>query len=88
MTKALAIITYARVVVSRETVRIVSLSTLEVKFGDILNAYVQAPLGEKVWTTLGPEFGKDARRSAVIIRALYGPKSAGTAFRCHLARCI
>ena len=47
-----------------------------VKSGDILNAYVQAPVTEKVWTTLGPEFGKNARKTAVIVRALYGLKSA------------
>ena len=37
---------------------------------------------------LGPEFGKDARKSAVIVRALYGLESAGAAFRSHLARCM
>ena len=63
-------------VVSRETLRIVlmnaTLNDLEVEFGNILNAYVQAPAIEKVWTMLGPEFEKDARTSAVIARALYG----------------
>ena len=56
--------------------------------GDILNAYVQAPVTEKVWTTLGPEFSKDARKNAVIVRALYGIKSVGAAFRSYLARCM
>ena len=60
----------------------------EVKSGDILNTYVHAPVTEKVLTTLGPEFGKDTEKTAVIIRALYGLKSAGAAFRCHLARCM
>ena len=91
MTKALATITYASIV-SRETVRIAlmiaTLIDLEVKSGDILNAYVQVPVTEKVWTTLGPEFSKDARKTAVIVRALYGLKSAGAAFRSHLARCM
>ena len=27
---------------------------------------------EEVWTMLSPEFGKDARKTAVIVRALYG----------------
>ena len=53
-----------------------------------MNAYVQAPATEKVWTFLGHEFGKDARKTAVIVRALYGLKSAGAAFRSHLARCM
>jgi hypothetical protein len=40
---------------------------------------------EKVWTVLGPEFGIDASKSAIIVRALYGLKSACAAFRAHLA---
>ena len=90
MTKAPATITYASVV-SRETFRIAlmiaALNNDEVKSGDILNAYVQAPVTEKVWTTLGPEFGKDARKTALNVRVLYGLKSAGSTFRSHLARC-
>jgi hypothetical protein len=87
-TAAPATITYASVV-SRETVRlaltIAALNDLEVKVGDVLNAYITAPVKEKVWTVLGPEFGPDAGRSAIIVRALYGLKSAGAAFRAHLA---
>ena len=82
-TKAPANITYASIV-SRETVRIAlmiaTLNDLEVNSGNILNAYVQAPLTEKVWTMLGPKFGRGTRRSAVIVRALYGLKWAGMAF--------
>ena len=37
---------------------------------------------------LGLEFSKDARRSAVMVRALYGLKSAGAAFWSHLAKCM
>jgi hypothetical protein len=82
-TKAPATITYASVV-SRETMHlaltIVSLNELKVKVGDVLNAYITAPVKEKVWTILGPEFGHDSGRSAIIVRALYGLKSAGAAF--------
>ena len=71
MTEPLATITYANVV-SRETVRIAlmiaTLDDLEVKSGNILNAYVQAPVTEKVWTTLGFEFSRDNRKTAVIVR--------------------
>jgi hypothetical protein len=81
-------ITYASVV-SRETVRIAllmaALNNLEVKVGDVLNAYITAPITEKVWTVLGPEFGNDVGKSAIIVRALYGLKSSGAAFRAHLA---
>ena len=34
---------------------------------DILNAYAMAPNHEKIWTVLGPEFGDDAGKSAIII---------------------
>ena len=50
---------------------IATLNDLEARLGNILNAYVQAPVTEKVLTTLGPEFGKDGGKTAVIIRALY-----------------
>ncbi len=82
-TKAPAIITYASVV-SHETVRlaltIASLNDLKDKVGDVLNAYITAPVKEKVWTILGPEFGHDAGKSAIIVCALYDLKSAGAAF--------
>jgi hypothetical protein len=58
----------------------VSLNDLEVKVGDVLNIYITAPVKEKVWTVLGPEFGHDAGKGAIIVRALYGLKNAGAAF--------
>ena len=61
--------TYASVV-SRETVHIAltlaALNDLEVKTDDVLNAYITAPITEKVWTILGPEFGEDAGKTAVM----------------------
>ncbi len=53
-----------------------------------MNAYITAPVKEKVWTVLGPEFGHDAGKSAIIVHALYGLKSAGAAFQAHLASLI
>ena len=91
MTKAPATLTYASVV-SRETVRIAltiaALNGLQVKCGDVMNAYIQAPVTEKIWTTLGSEFGEDAGKMAIIIRAIYGLKSSGAAFRKHLGECM
>jgi hypothetical protein len=88
MTEAPPTITYASVVL-RETVRlaltIAALNDLEVKVGDVLNAYITAPITKKVLTTLGPEFGPDSGKTAIIVRALYGLKSAGAAFCAHLA---
>ena len=90
-TDAPASMTYASVV-SRESVRIAltlaALNDLEVKTGDIQNAYLTAPATEKVWTVCGPEFGADEGRKALIVRSLYGLKSAGAAFRQHLADCM
>ena len=91
MTEAPATLTYASVV-SRESVRIAltlaALNDLEVKAADIQNAYLTAPVSEKIWMTLRVEFGTDARKKAIIICALYGLKSAGASFRNHLADCM
>jgi hypothetical protein len=62
-----------------------ALNDLNVKVGDVLNVYMTAPITEKVWTVLGLEFGINAGKSAIIVRALYGLKSAGAAFCVHLA---
>ncbi len=83
LTEAPVTITYASVV-SRETVRLTltfaSLNDLEVKVDNVLNAYITTPVKEKVLTILGPEFGHDSGKSAVIVHALYGLKSADAAF--------
>ena len=86
-----ATMTYATVVI-RESVRIAltlaALNNSEVKTADIENAYLTAPIGEKIWYTLGPEFGEDEGKRAIIVRAFYGLKSAGASFRNHLADCM
>ncbi len=80
MTDVPPTITYSSVV-GRETVWIAltlaALNDLEVKVADIMNAYVTAPTEEKIWTILGPEFGDDQGKKAVIVCALSGLKSAG-----------
>ena len=86
-----SVLTYASVV-SRETVRIAltvaALNDLQVKTSDVQNAYLTAPCAEKIYTVLGLEFGADAGKTAVIVRALYGLKSAGASFQRHLADCM
>jgi hypothetical protein len=83
--------TYA-IVVPRESVRIAlmleALNDLDVMMGDIENAYLTAPITETVWTVIGPVFGEDAGKRVLIVRALYGLKSAGAAFRNHLESCM
>ena len=56
---------------------------LEVEAADVLNAYVTALNCEKIWTVLGLEFGDDAGKLAIKVRALYGLKSVGASFRAH-----
>ncbi len=52
---------------------------------NIMNAYITALNKEKIWTLLGPKFGKDKGHKALVVRALYGMKSAKEAFRSCLA---
>ena len=90
-TETPASITYASVV-SRDSIRIAltmaALNDLQVKVGDIQNAYLTAPCREKIVTICGPEFGEHQGQTAILVRALYGLKSSGAAFRNHLATCM
>jgi hypothetical protein len=72
----------------RIALTIAALNGLQVKCGDVMNAYIQAPVTEKIWTTLGKEFGADAGKNAIIVQAIYGLKSSGAAFRKHLGECM
>ncbi|MGH7974027.1 MAG: reverse transcriptase domain-containing protein [bacterium] len=86
-----ATITYSSVV-SRDSVRIAfliaALNDLDVLVADIGNAYLNASTIEKVYTTAGKEFGSKAGYSVLIVRALYGLKSSGAAWRAHLAQTL
>jgi len=79
-------------VVGHDTVRIAltitALNNLQVKVGDIMNAYVTAPCSEDIWTILGAEFGADQGNKSIIVRAPYGLKSSIAAFHSHLADCM
>ena len=54
-----------------------TLHDLEVKSTDELNAYMVAPNRVKMWTVLGPEFGDDADKFSIIVRALECLMSSG-----------
>ena len=91
MTETPKCMTYSRVV-GQETVRIAltiaALNDLQVKAGDIMNAYVTASCSEKIWTVLGKEFGTYQGKKAIILRAIYGLNSSGAAFHAHLSDCM
>ena len=53
-----------------------------------MNSHVQAPVTEMVWIELGGEFGKDARKMAMVVWASHGLKSMEAAFRSLLASFI
>jgi hypothetical protein len=64
---------------------VAALNNLKVLSADIGNAYLNAPNREKVHATAGKEFGSRVGQTVIIVRALYGLKSAGAAWRAHLA---
>ena len=84
-------ITYSSVV-SRDSVRIgltmASLNGLDVFACDIGNAYLNANCRERLWTVAGPEFGSESGSIMIIVRALYGLKSSGAAWRSKLAETL
>jgi len=61
------------------------LNGLDMIMTDIGNAYLNAEVTEKYYAIAGPEFGELQARTVVIVRALYGLKSAGAAWNHHLA---
>ena len=80
-------------VVSRESIRIAltyaSLNGLPVYGADIQNAYLQAPTTEKHYIICGPEFGlENVGKIAIIVRALYGGKSAGADYWNHVRKAM
>ena len=78
-----ASITYSTVV-SRDSVRILlmaaALNGLDVQGCDVQNAFLSAKNLEKHWIKAGPEFGAEQGKIFIVVRALYGLKSASAAF--------
>ena len=90
MTDAPAVMTYASII-SRETVWIaltLAANDVDIKASDIQNVYVTAPCEENIWTTLGPEFGVDGGKKAIITCTLYGLNRSGGSFNQHIADCM
>lgn len=88
-TDAPASVTY-NMVVSRDSVRILfltiaALNDLKVMGADVQNAFLTAPNKEKCWIIAGPEFGPDEGQTFLVVKALYGLKSASFSFRSFMA---
>lgn len=84
MTNPPTSLTYSSVI-SRDSVRIAfllaTLNDIDILAADVGNAYLK--------TTAGPEFGPELQgRFIIVVRALYGLKSSGAAWRVHLANTL
>ena len=62
-----------------------ALKDLELKMAEVQNTFLTAPCSELIHMNLGPKFREDQRKTAVIVRDLYGLPLAGEGFRNHLA---
>jgi hypothetical protein len=85
MTETPNSLTYSSVV-SRESVKIAfliaALNGLDIMSCNIGNAYLNASCREKIWFVAGPECGTElCGTPCKLVRALYGLKSSGTAWR-------
>ena len=91
MTVSPSSITYSSVV-SRDRViialTIAALNGLSTLGYDTYNTYLTALCCEKIWTTDGPEFGSEAGKKMLVVRALHGLKSSGAAFISFLAEVL
>jgi hypothetical protein len=86
-----AAMTYSSVV-SRDSVWIgfmlAALNGLDVMACDLENAYLNAPCVVKIWFEGGIECGSDKGNVCVVVRALYGLKSAGASWHVTLAQAL
>jgi len=85
-------LTYSSVV-TRDSVRIAfliaALNGLDILAADVGNAYLQAPVREKVHTTAGPEFGlNNVGKTVIVVRAMYGLKSSGAAWHAKFSETL
>ena len=55
---------------------------------DLEGAYLNAETKERLYTKCGPEFGEMQGRWAIIVRALYGSKSAARCWRTTISKVI
>jgi hypothetical protein len=91
MTETPNSLTYSSVV-SRDSVLIAflvaALNDLDILSCDVSNAYLNTPCREKIWFVASLEFGSRQGQSVKVVRALYGLKSSGAAWRTFLQQSI
>jgi hypothetical protein len=79
-------------VVSRDSICLAfltaALNDLDIMSCDLENAYLNAPCRKKIWFEGGIECGEDHGKVCVVVRSLYGLKSAGAAFHSSLAQIL
>lgn len=90
-TEAPSTITYSSVV-SRDSIRlaflIAALNGVDMMMCDMEGAYLNASCSERIWFKGGLECGEDSGKVLIVVRALYGLKSAGRSWRLALAEVI
>ena len=65
-----------------------ALNGLDIHAAGIGNIYLNAKTNEQEYTTAGPEFVIDKGKTNIIVRALYGLKSSGAAWRSHFSHTL
>ena len=58
---------------------------LEVMGAEVQNAFLTDSFKEKIWLIVGPEFGNEQGKQFLVVRALYGLRSASAAFQAYMA---
>ena len=53
-----------------------ALNDIDVQSADVQNIFPTAPVWENIWMVAGPEFGPEQGKNMIVVRALYGLKSA------------
>jgi hypothetical protein len=74
-----------RTVVARDSVQILltiaALNGLDILGADVQHEFSTASYKEKCWMVAGPEFGSEEGKLFLVVKALYGLKSASFSFR-------
>ena len=90
-TEAPASVTHSSVV-SRESIclgfLIAALNGVDILAADLQNACLNAPCREKIWFEGGKECREDEGKVLIVVRALYGLKSAGFSWRSEFAQTL